>query len=402
MSDTLLFEIGIALTGIAVAGTVANRISLSVIPAYIAMGILIGPNEPSTIAGISLTLVDQREFIDVVAELGIVFLLFFLGVEFSISQLLNDRRRIAKIGSIDFLVNFSLGIGLGLAFGYSLLETFFLAGIVYISSSAVISKSLIESGWVANAESGPILGTLVFEDILIAVYLALLTAVAGGGGTVMDAAVAIGGAFVFLGGLTLIAWYGSSIVEQAFDTDSDELFLLRILGITTLIAGFALTLGLSEAVAAFFVGTAFSETDHIERIESVVTPTRDFFAAVFFFSIGLTTEITLLTDLIWLLLAAVLVTTVGKVISGSLSGRIYRLDRRRSMRVGVGLVPRGEFSLVIATLAASVGTGALGGEIPVFAVGYVLIMSVVGTLLIQNADRVFEGITTASRVARPD
>ncbi len=402
MSDTLLFEIGIALTGIAVAGTVANRISLSVIPAYIAMGILIGPNEPSTIAGISLTLVDQREFIDVVAELGIVFLLFFLGVEFSISQLLNDRRRIAKIGSIDFLVNFSLGIGLGLAFGYSLLETFFLAGIVYISSSAVISKSLIESGWVANAESGPILGTLVFEDILIAVYLALLTAVAGGGGTVMDAAVAIGGAFVFLGGLTLIAWYGSSIVEQAFDTDSDELFLLRILGITTLIAGFALTLGLSEAVAAFFVGTAFSETDHIERIESVVTPTRDFFAAVFFFSIGLTTEITLLTDLIWLLLAAVLVTTVGKVISGSLSGRIYRLDRRRSMRVGVGLVPRGEFSLVIATLAASVGTGALGGEIPVFAVGYVLVMSVVGTLLIQNADRVFEGITTASRVARPD
>ncbi|UPM42659.1 cation:proton antiporter [Halocatena salina] len=402
MSDTLLFEIGIALTGIAVAGTVANRISLSVIPAYIAMGILIGPNEPSTIAGISLTLVDQREFIDVVAELGIVFLLFFLGVEFSISQLLNDRRRIAKIGSIDFLVNFSLGIGLGLAFGYSLLETFFLAGIVYISSSAVISKSLIESGWVANAESGPILGTLVFEDILIAVYLALLTAVAGGGGTVMDAAVAIGGAFVFLGGLTLIAWYGSSIVEQVFDTDSDELFLLRILGITTLIAGFALTLGLSEAVAAFFVGTAFSETDHIERIESVVTPTRDFFAAVFFFSIGLTTEITLLTDLIWLLLAAVLVTTVGKVISGSLSGRIYRLDRRRSMRVGVGLVPRGEFSLVIATLAASVGTGALGGEIPVFAVGYVLVMSVVGTLLIQNADRVFEGITTASRVARPD
>ncbi|RRJ29782.1 cation:proton antiporter [Halocatena pleomorpha] len=400
MSETLLLEIGIALTGIAVAGAVANRLSLSVIPAYIAMGILIGPNEPSTIAGISLTLVDQREFIDVVAELGIVFLLFFLGVEFSISQLLNDRRRIATIGTVDFLVNFSLGIGLGIAFGYSLLETFFLAGIVYISSSAVISKSLIESGWVANAESGPILGTLVFEDILIAIYLALLTAVAGGGGTVVDAAVAIGGAFVFLGGLTLIAWYGSSVIEQVFDADSDELFLLRILGVTTLVAGFALTIGLSEAVAAFFVGTAFSETNHIERIETVVTPARDFFAAVFFFSIGLTTEITLLTDLVWLLLAAVLVTTVGKMVSGSLSGRIYRLDRRRSMRVGVGLVPRGEFSLVIATLAASVGTGALGGEIPVFTVGYVLVMSVVGTLLIQNADRVFEGITAVSRATR--
>lgn len=402
MADTLLLEIGIALTGIALAGTVANRISLSVIPAYIIMGILIGPNEPSTIAGISLTLVDQREFIDILAELGVVFLLFFLGLEFSISQLLNDRQRIATIGSVDFLINFSLGIGIGIAFGYSLLETFFLAGIVYISSSAVISKSLIESGWVANPESGPILGTLVFEDILIAIYLALLSSVAGGKGTLIDAAAAIGVAFVFLGGLTLIAWYGSEAVERVFSVDSDELFLLRILGVTTLIAGFALTLGLSEAVAAFFVGTAFSETNHIERIETVVAPARDFFAAIFFFSIGLTTEITLLTDLVWLLLAAVLITTAGKLISGTLSGRIYQLDRLRSMRAGVGLVPRGEFSLVIAALAASVGTGALSGEIPAFAVGYVLIMSIVGSILIQNADRIFQGLGTVSEAVRPD
>lgn len=402
MADTLLLEIGIALTGIAIAGTVANRISLSVIPAYIIIGILIGPNEPSAIAGISLTLVDQREFIDILAELGVVFLLFFLGLEFSISQLLNDRQRIATIGSVDFLINFSLGIGIGIAFGYSLLETFFLAGIVYISSSAVISKSLIESGWVANPESGPILGTLVFEDILIAIYLALLSSVAGGEGTLIDAAAAIGVAFVFLGGLTLIAWYGSEAVERVFSVDSDELFLLRILGVTTLIAGFALTLGLSEAVAAFFVGTAFSETNHIERIETVVAPARDFFAAVFFFSIGLTTEITLLTDLVWLLLAAVLITTAGKLVSGSLSGRIYQLDRLRSMRTGIGLVPRGEFSLVIAALATSVGTGALSGEIPAFAVGYVLIMSIVGSILIQNADRIFQGLGTVSGAVRPD
>lgn len=402
MAETLLLEIGIALTGIAIAGAVANRISLSVIPAYIAAGIVIGPNEPSTIAGISLTLVDQQEFIDVLAELGIVFLLFFLGLEFSISQLLNDRRRIVMIGSVDFLINFSIGIGLGMAFGYSLLETIFLAGIVYISSSAVISKSLIESGWVANPESNAILGTLVFEDILIAIYLALLSSVASGAGTLIDAAVAIGVAFVFLGGLTLIAWYGSSSVERIFSAESDELFLLHILGVTTLIAGFALTLGLSEAVAAFFVGTAFSETDHIERIETVVAPARDFFAAIFFFSIGLTTEITLLTDLVWLLLTAVLLTTVGKVVSGSLSGQIYQLDRLRSMRVGVGLVPRGEFSLVIAALATSVGTGALGGEIPAFTVGYVLIMSIVGTLLIQNAGRIFQGVGTVSGVVRPD
>lgn len=397
MAELLLVDIGIALTGIALAGALANHVGLSVIPAYITIGILIGPNEPSSMAGISLTLVEHREFIDVLAELGIVFLLFFLGLEFSVAQLLDDRTRIARIGSIDFLVNFGLGVILGIAFGYTPLETLFIAGIVYISSSAVITKSLIDNGWVANPESSPILGTLVFEDILIAVYLAVLSAVVLREGTPLDAAISVGSAFAFLGILTAVAWYGSEYVERAFDAHSDELFLLRVLGITTLVAGAALAAGLSEAVAAFFVGTAFSGTDHTERIEHVVSPARDFFAAVFFFSIGLTTDITLLADVVWLLLAATLVTTVGKLVSGALSGRVYGLDRVRSTRVGFGMVPRGEFSLVIATLAASVGTGALGSEIPAFTVGYVLTMSVLGTVLIQNADTVLDSVSPERR-----
>ena len=402
MADVLLVELGIALTGIAVAGTLANRIGLSVIPAYIIVGILIGPNEPSSIAGISLTLVEEREFIDILAELGIVFLLFFLGLEFSVSQLLDDRTRIVKAGGIDFLVNFGLGVGLGVLFGYSVLEILFIAGIVYISSSAVITKSLIDNGWVANPESTPILGTLVFEDILIAIYLALLSAVALGEGTPLDAALSVGSAFAFLGALALVAWYGSGYVERAFDAGSDELFLLRVLRITMLVAGAALVAGLSEAVAAFFVGTAFSSTEHTERIEDVVSPARDFFAAMFFFSIGLTTDITLLTDIVWLLLAAIFVTTIGKLASGALSGRVYQLDRRRSLRVGFGVVPRGEFSLVIATLAASVGTGALGSEIPAFTVGYVLLMSILGTVLIQNADGLLDRIGQGGKEAPAD
>jgi CPA2 family monovalent cation:H+ antiporter-2 len=255
---------------------------------------------------------------------------------------------------------------------------------------------------VANPESAPILGTLVFEDVLIAVYLALLSAVALGEGTALDAASSVGVAFAFLGTLTAVAWYGSEHVERAFDAGSDELFLLRVLGVTTLVAGGALAAGLSEAVAAFFVGTAFSGTAHSERIEHVVSPARDLFAAVFFFSIGLTTDVTLLTDVVWLLLAAVLVTGVGKLLSGTLSGRVYGLDRVRSARVGFGLVPRGEFSLVIAALAATVGTGALGSEIPAFAVGYVLSMSVLGTVLIQNADAILAGVSAGRRESTGD
>ncbi|WP_227375322.1 cation:proton antiporter [Haladaptatus halobius] len=396
MAGSLLVQFGVAVTAIALVGALAVRVGLSVIPAYIVVGIFVGPNEPTSIGGISLRLVRTSEFIDLLAELGIVFLLFFLGLEFSLDQLVSNREKLVRIGLVDLGINFALGLGLGALFGFSWLETLFLAGIVYISSSAVITKSLIDEGWIANAESEPILGTLVFEDIFIAVYLALLSAVALGEGSVSDAALSIATSLVFLSLLVAVAWYGSEHVERLFGAESNELFLLGVTGVTVLVAGAALALGISEAVAAFFVGTAFSQTAHVQRIEQVLSPVRDLFAAVFFFSIGLTTDITLLAGVVALLLAAVVVTTVGKFVSGTLSGMFYELDRRRSIRVGLGMVPRGEFSLVLATLAMSVGTGALGELIPAFAVGYVLVMSILGTLLIQHADRVTNAVETVA------
>ena len=392
MVETLLVELGIALTGLAVVGALARRIGLSVIPAYILVGIVLGPNAPRSFFGLPLALVSANEVIEVLADLGIIFLLFFLGLEFSVDQLLADFRRLFAIGTLDFVLNFGAGIAIGLAFGGTLLEIMFLAGIVYISSSAIITKSLLDQGWVANPESGPILGTLVFEDILIAVYLALLSAVAIGGGSSSSALVAIGKAFLFLGVLTVVAYAGASAIERLFTEASNELFLLRILGITILVAGAALLTGVSEAVAAFFVGTAFSQTMHTDRIETIVAPARDLFAAVFFFAIGLTIDVTVLTEILGLLLVAVVVTTATKLVSGSLSGWLYGLNLTRSLRVGLGMIPRGEFSLVIAALVVADGGGGLQSLLPAFAVGYVLIMSILGTLLIQRSDRIIEVI----------
>jgi CPA2 family monovalent cation:H+ antiporter-2 len=388
MATSIIVELGIGLIGLAIAGAVAHRIELSVIPAYIIAGILIGPNEPSSIVGVPLTLVSNNEVIEVLAELGIIFLLFFLGLEFSINQLLQDSDRLVKIGFVDFTINFGVGLLIAMVFEASLLEAVLIAGIVYISSSAVITKSLIDEGWVANPESNPILGTLVFEDILIAVYLAVISAIVFGGGDVSTAVVSVLQAFLFLGILIVIAWYGTGLIDRVFDADADELFLLRVLGITVLVAGAALLAGLSEAVAAFFVGTAFSQTDHTDRIETIVGPAKDLFAAMFFFSIGLTTDVTLLRDILWLLLAAVVITTASKIVSGTISGRIFGLNPTRSVRVGLGMVPRGEFSLVIAAFAAGASLGSLQSLIPAFAVGYVLVMSILGTVLIQQANTI--------------
>ena len=394
----LLVEIGIALVALALAGIAANRLSLSVIPAYIVVGILVGPNPPTELAGVSLQIVSYGEFVEVAAELGIVVLLFFLGLEFSVGQLLADRRPIAGAGAVDFVLNFGMGVAIGLLFGRTLLETVLLAGIVYISSSAIVTKTLIEQGWIANPEADPVLGTLVFEDVLIAVYLAIVAALLTGSDGLAGAATDVAVAFAFLGTLALVAWYATRYVDRAFDLDSDELFVLSVLGSPTLIGGVALSIGVSEAVAAFFVGTAFSQTSHTERIEHVVAPVRDLFAAFFFFSIGLQSDVTLLAGVAGLLAVAVVATTLTKLASGTIGGRLYGLSPTRSLRTGLALISRGEFSLIIAALvvgAAGSGNGALASFEPVvtaFAVGYVLVMSVLGTMLVQHADCVTDAL----------
>ena len=382
-ASPLLLEAGIVFAVIALGGAVAVRADQSVIPAYIVAGILLGPNAPE-IAGYSLAVVETADFIDLLAEFGIVFLLFFIGLEFNLDRLVASKDRIARAGLLDLAINFTVGFGLGLVFGFSLFEALFLAGIVYISSSAVITKSLIDLGWIADPESEAILGVLVFEDVVIAVYLAALSAVALSAGGIESIARSLGIAFGFLLALVALAAYGTDFLERLFDVRSDEVFLLRIVGLVVLVGGVALAAGVSEAVAAFFLGAAFGGTEHAGRIERVITSERDIYAAVFFLAIGLGTDPRLFPAVAVPLAALVVVSTVSKLLSGYYGGRYYGLSERRSIRASLALVARGEFSLVIAALAVSAGgSTALSETIPAIAVGYVLAMSVLGTVLMR-------------------
>jgi CPA2 family monovalent cation:H+ antiporter-2 len=377
-----LLEIGELFLVVALAGAVALRFGLSVIPLYVVGGALSG----QFVSGrLGFPYVQSGEAITLLAELGIVMLLFFLGLEFSPDRLVASRKRITRAGLIDLGINFPIGVGIGLVLGWSLVEALLLGGIVYVSSSAIITKSLIDLGWIADAESEPILGTLVFEDLFMALYLAIVTSLVLGSDDLFATVRTIGIALLFLGGLLVVVVRGTRLFEQALDVGSQELFVLRVLGVTVPIAGAALALGVSEAVAAFFVGMGFSTTEHRERIERRLAPIRDVFAAVFFFWIGVETDPLLLLQALVPLVLAILLTTPAKVVSGYYGGRAFGLEPRRSLRVGLGMVSRGEFSLVIAALAAS-GTGPVMREvIPAFAVGYVLAMSILGTSLMQDS-----------------
>ncbi|MFW6448153.1 MAG: cation:proton antiporter [Halobacteriota archaeon] len=381
VGETALLQVGAMFATIAIAGGVAQRLGTSVIPLYILGGMALGPH----VAGdLDLPHVGELEFIELGGELGIVFLLFYLGLEFSIDRLLVNVDRIGRAGVVDLAINLPLGLLIGLAIGWSLLEAWLLAGIVYISSSAVITKALIDRGWLGNPEAEPILGTLVFEDLVIAVYLAVTAAlVAGGGDGLAGAGTPLAIALGALGGLALLVFYGTAAFDRIVDVTSDEQLVLRAVGMTVLIAGAALAAGVSEAVAAFFVGMAVGSTGHADRVERLLLPVRDVFAAVFFFWIGQVTDPTLFAPVAGLLALVVALTAASKLVSGFVGGRVYDLDDRRSLRVGLAMVTRGEFSLIIATIAAAGSGAVMTDTLPALAVAYVLVMAILGTLLMQ-------------------
>lgn len=387
-SELALLEVGAMFTIVALVGAVASWIGQSVIPFYIGAGILVGP---FGLGRTHLPAISESEFIAIGAELGIVFLLFFLGLEFNLTRLFANRDRIGKAGIVDLAVNFGGGLLLGVVlFGIGL-PAVLVAGVVYISSSAIITKSLIDLGWIANQEAEPILGTLVFEDLFIAVYLAFVSALLLEGASAIQTAQAIGLAVGFIVILVGLTYLGAEKFNRLIAIESHEFIVLRVVGVTLLIAGIGLAVGVSEAVAAFFVGMAFSSGENLQQLEQLLEPVRDIFAAVFFFWIGLVTDPVLIIGIFGSILIAVGLSTVTKVVSGYYGGQVFGLSSRRSFRVATAMVTRGEFSLIIATLALGAAgsrlTVATANDIYAFSVGYVLVMSILGTILMHHSDR---------------
>ena len=400
--ETTLLEIGIVFITIAVGGVIASKTDLSTIPIYIILGLFLGEHVLGRV-GIPFSEMayigesGAGSFIEIGAQIGIVLLLFFLGMEFSLRQLSEHRSRISKAGTID-LINLVVGVILGYIVLGNIFGAILIGGIVYISSSAIITKSLIDLGWIADEESGPMLGILVYEDLFIAIYLAFISALflgTGGVGGIFGSLLISGGFIAFL---IILVYFGTDFFQKLVSVDSDEFTVLRIVGVTLLIAGAALVAGVSEAVAAFMVGLIFSETKYSDKIERLIEPIRYVFSALFFFWIGWTTNPTLFVDVIPLLLISVIITGSVKYLTSYYSSReFYGLDKIKSTRVGLGMITRGEFSLVIASLViSSVGAIEYGVNpqiINAFAVSYVLVMSIIGTTLMHYSNY-FERLTS--------
>jgi len=389
-----LSELAVTVAVLGALGLVARRVGLSAIPAYLLAGLLLGPNEPEQLA-----LIEKSEVTDFVAQLGIVFLLFFLGLEFSLSRATRTGRHVVLGGVVDFVSNFGLGLLVGVAaFGFSF-ATLVLAACVYVSSSAIAVKGLIDFRRLGDDETDLVLAILVVEDIVVAFMLGFAAA---GGGEASDTLILVAKALGFItAGLAASRWL-SGPIDRALDRLPLEFFLLSVFGFLIGSAAVADKLGLSSAIGALMAGIVLSETSVRDQIEDRFFSFRDIFAALFFFAFGLSIDLGAIDDVGLIVALAVALTLVGKLGGGMIAGRVGGFTSRQSLNAGVALVAHGEFTIILAQIASE---NALLGpnqqtDLVAFAGLYVLATATIGIVLMKESKRLGRRLFPAPRLTK--
>ncbi|WP_069885043.1 cation:proton antiporter [Streptomyces luteocolor] len=368
MHDTtaLLIELGAVILGLGLLGRLASRVGFSPIPLYLLAGLAFG-------TGGVVPMRASEDFIATGAEIGVILLLLLLGLEYSASDLVSSLKTQYPSGAVDFVLNALPGAVAALVLGWGPVAAVALAGVTWISSSGVIAKVLGDLGRLGNRETPVVLGVLVMEDLAMAVYLPILTALLAGVGLA-------GGSITLLislgtvGAVLFLALRHGHHISRAVSSKNAEMLLLVVLGLTLLVAGIAQELHVSAAVGAFLVGIALSG-EVAEGASSLLTPLRDLFAAVFFVFFGLSTNPADIPPVLLPALALAVVTTLTKIATGWYAARRAGIKSAGRWRAGGTLVARGEFSIVIAGLA--VGTEPRIGPL---ATAYVLILVIFGPL----------------------
>jgi CPA2 family monovalent cation:H+ antiporter-2 len=395
--EHIVLEVGLALALIAVAALVSARLRFSVVPFLILAGMVVGPHAPK-IGPFDFRFIESGALIEFMGRVGVLFLLFYLGLEFSVSRLLKSGRSIVVGGSIYIAVNFVLGLSYPILLGWPLKEVLVSAGITTISSSAIVAKVLFDLRRMANSETELILGIIMFEDVFLAIYLSIVSGVVLSGATSVGATLRSAGiALAFILGMIVLGRFATPLLNWAFRISSNEVFLLVLFACLFLLAGLGETVHVAEAIGALLLGLVLAETEHGERMGHLIVPFRDFFGAIFFFWFGLTIDPFALAGAVWPVLGAVIVTLFGNLLAGMLAGKSAKLDWCASLNVGLTVVSRGEFSIIMANVAKA------GGLLPVlqpFAALYVLILAVLGPLLTKESERIYGLLSKMRRKKR--
>jgi monovalent cation:H+ antiporter-2, CPA2 family len=375
-----------------VFGRLGKLIGLPAIPIYMLVGLLASPKTGW------FPLSFEPANVELVAVFGLILLLFNLGLEFDQEAFIGNARALLISGGSRLLINFGIGFAFGMWVGWGAREALIIAGMTGVSSSAIITKLLIELRRLANPETPVILGIAVVEDIFIALYLAIVTVIIGGetdlGPIILELAIS----FVFLVGMFALARWGGKVISRLIATKDDELFTILFFGLAVAFGGIGEMIGVSDAIGAFLIGLVLGATRFRVRIEALALPLRDIFGAFFFLNFGLALDVSTFGEVLLPAGIAVIMTLVINTAGGQLIAWQNKLSPAQGINVSAMLQNRGEFALILATLAGAAG---LDNRLTPFAGLYVLSMAVIGPVLAVNSEKL-GGLLFTPKKAAPE
>lgn len=387
-----LLILGTLLVGAYALGRLGKMIGLPSIPIYMIVGLLASPYTGW------FPLDFHSADIELIAVFGLILLLFSLGLEFDQDAFFSDARKLLISGGSYVLINIGFGFAFGMMVGWGTREALVIAGMTGTSSSAIITKLLIELRRLANKETPMILGVTVVGDIFIAVYLAIVSVVLSGKTEIWPIALQLGIAFLFLVVMFSLARWGGRVVSRLVRTKDDELFTILFFGLAVLFAGIGEIIGVTDAIGAFLIGVVLGASSYRAKVERVAVPLRDVFGAFFFLNFGLALNVAEFGSVVTEVAIAVLMTFVLSLASGLLLARLNGMGPRQGLNTAAIFVNRGEFTLILATL--SIGAG-LDPRLQPFAGLYVLVMAVVGPLFAANSEKIGSYLRGAQRRNAP-
>ncbi|MDU9411445.1 cation:proton antiporter [Pseudomonas sp. zfem005] len=382
-----------------VAGLVTilcHRFKQPVVLGYIIAGFLIGPHTPP------FALIHEEETIKILAELGVIFLMFCLGLEFSL-------RKLFKVGATAFIAAFLeivlmiwIGYEIGAFFGWSTMDSLFLGAILAISSTTIIIKALSDLKMKNERFAQLIFGVLIVEDILGIGIIALLSGIA------LSGSVETGQVFATVGKLSLFMVVALVIgillvprlLAYVAKFESNEMLLVTVLGLCFGFCLLVVKLEYSMVLGAFLIGAIIAESRQLAQIERLVEPVRDMFSAIFFVAIGLMIDPAILVEYAWPIAVITVAVVLGKMVSCGIGAFIAGNDGRTSLRVGMGLSQIGEFSFIIAALGMTLQV--TSDFLYPVAVAVSAITTLLTPYLIRSADPLSQKLAgiVPSRIAR--
>ena len=366
----VLGEIGSVLIALGIAAFFASRFRFSAVPIFLCAGLFFGNG------GIfELNLSD--DFLNLGAQIGAILLLLLLGLEYSAGELVETVKERKSLGLVDVILNAAPGVLFGLVLGWGLVGALVLGGITYVSSSGIAAQLIKDGSLTGLTSTKRAISVLVIEDLFLAVYLPILSAIIASVALVTGL-ISISIALLIAGGALLFAARGLHIPHAPNIMGDSATLLLTVFGAALLASGLATYIGFSGAVAAFLVGLILTgDVAIVARVR--LAPLRDLFAAIFFLFFGLQTDP---RDIPEVLIPALLLTALGVATKWLTAWWAMKdeTEGRGIMRVAAILIPRGEFSIVIAGLAA---TTTFAQELQSLTITYVILTTIVASLMIR-------------------